>query len=164
MKKIWITIALLLTFSSLWAAPPAPAPNGITVPEGYQNWRLIAVSQRTESQTLRAILGNSIAVDAARSGKTNPWPEGTILAKVNWKQQTSSTFPTAVIPGELVHVDFMLRDSARFASTHGWGWARWLGTEQRPYGNDANFSQECIACHSAMQGHDMVFTEPVKLP
>jgi hypothetical protein len=144
-------------------AKPAPAPNGMEMPVGYKNWRLIAVSQRTESQTLRAILGNSIAVDAARAGKTNPWPKGAILAKLNWKQKTSSTFPTAIVPGEFVHVDFMLKDDEKYASTGGWGFARWLGQEQKPY-DKGDVAQECLACHGMVKGQDFVFTDPVKLP
>lgn len=59
-----------------------PAPNGITMPEGYKNWRLIAPSHRTDNNTLRVVLGNDIAIEAARTGKTNPWPDGAILGKV----------------------------------------------------------------------------------
>lgn len=164
MIKATLALAGLLAAFNVGAESAQPAPNGITQPEGYQNWRLIAISQRTENQTLRAILGNSIAVDAARAGKTNPWPNGAILAKVNWKQKSSETFPTAVVPGELIHVDFMIKDDQQYASTNGWGWARWLGQERKPYGQDAGFAQECIACHSAVKGQDMVFTQPVKLP
>lgn len=169
MKNRPFTIAaaafpLLFAAQRADAAPAVPpAPNGIELPVGYQNWRLIAVSQRTESQTLRAVLGNSVAVDAARAGKTDPWPNGAILAKANWKQKNSETFPTAIVPGELVHVDFMIKDDARFAATGGWGFARWLGLEQKPYG-DANVAQECLACHGSMKGNDYVFTVPVKLP
>lgn len=162
----------LLILCAFWvagqlSAEPAqvlPAPNGITIPVGYKNWRLIAVSQRTESQTLRAILGNSIAIDAARSGQTNPWPEGSILVKLNWKQKASETFATAVVPDEFVHADFMIKDSEKYASTGGWGYARWLGAQQQPYGKDASFSQECLGCHGTQSGHDYVFTVPVKLP
>jgi hypothetical protein len=163
--KIGMLMAVaLLAASTAWAESPRPAPNGITLPEGYQNWRLIAVSQRTENQTLRAVLGNDIAIDAARAGKTNPWPNGAILAKVSWQQKNSETFPTAIVPGELTHVDFMIKDDTRHAQTNGWGWARWLGPQQEPYGKDASFAQECIACHTAVQRKDMVFTQPVTLP
>ncbi len=140
-----------------------PAPNGIALPEGYKNWTLIAVSQRTENQTLRAILGNSVAVEAARAGKTNPWPNGAILAKLNWKQKASGTFPTAVVPGEFVHVDFMVKDDGKYAATGGWGYARWLGMEQKPY-DKGDVSQECLSCHGMMKAQDYVFTAPAQLP
>jgi len=166
MKTVIALFAALLISPQLAAeqATVAPAPNGITIPEGYENWRLIAISQRTESQTLRAILGNSIAIEAARQGKTNPWPNGTILAKLNWKQKASDKFATAVIPGEFIHADFMIKDSQKYVATGGWGYARWLGQQQQPYGKDASFAAECQGCHSAVQDQDFVFTTAVKLP
>jgi hypothetical protein len=167
MKKTLIAMALGLTaaFSAAVAETktPAPAQNGMTIPEGWQNWRLIAVSQRTENSTLRGILGNSVAVDAARSGKTNPWPEGAIIAKINWKQKSSETFPTAIVPAELIHVDFMLKDSQKYAGTGGWGWARWLGLEQKVY-DKGDVAQECLGCHGMVKGQDYVFTHPAPLP
>ncbi|HUL13006.1 MAG TPA: cytochrome P460 family protein [Methylococcaceae bacterium] len=113
---------------------------------------------------MRAILGNGIAIDAARQGKTNPWPEGTIPAKLHWKQKNSDTFPTAIVPGEFVHAEFMIEDSEKYAATGGWGIARWLGDRQQPYVKDAAFVQECIGCHTKVRSQDFVFTAPVKLP
>jgi len=159
------TLALLLTPSLGLAETkaPLPAPNGMAVPEGWKNWRVIAVSQRTDSNTLRAILGNSVAIDAARSGKINPWPEGSILAKINWKQKTSALFPAAIVPDELIHVDFMLKDSGRYAATGGWGFARWLGLEQKVY-DKGDVPQECLGCHGIAKDQDYVFTRPAPLP
>jgi hypothetical protein len=143
---------------------PKPAPNGIARPEGYQAWRVLGVSQRTENGTLRAILGNATAVAAAAAGNTNPWPDGTILAKISWKQATHPQFPTAQVPGELVQTDFMVKDAAKYAPTGGWGYARWMGDQAEVYGKDAGFAQECMACHTAAKATDFVFTRPVRLP
>lgn len=166
MKKVLWCLALSWAVNFVWAdsIPVAPAPNGITRPEGYQNWRLIGVSQRTENGTLRAILGNDVAIQAARSGNTRPWPEGAVLAKLVWKQTAHGKFPTANVPGELVHSEFMMKDSRKFGATGGWGFARWLGEKSIPYGQDANFAQECFGCHGAVKDSDWVFTAPVKLP
>ena len=142
----------------------APAPNGITLPEGYKNWRLIAPSYRIDKKHIRVILGNDIAIAAARSGKTNPWPDGAILAKMAWKEKADEAWPTAIVPGEFVHAEFMLKDSKKYAETGGWGYARWLGLEQKPYGKDANFAQECVACHTPRKPHDWVFTVPAIMP
>lgn len=60
----------------------APAPNGLEIPEGFENWAVISVSHRLDRESMRVILGNDIAVKAARSGQTSPWPDGAILAKV----------------------------------------------------------------------------------
>lgn len=58
----------------------------------------------------------------------------------------------------------MVKDSARFKQTGGWGYARWVGNDQKPYGKDAGFVQECIACHTPVKDRDWVFTRPVRLP
>jgi hypothetical protein len=141
-----------------------PAPNGITIPEGYKNWQLIGVSHRTDNNTLRAILGNTTAIQAARSGQTNPWPDGTILAKLVFKDAKHDAWATAIVPGDFVHVEFMIKDSKQYTATGGWGFARWLGMDQRPYGKDANFVQECFNCHIPVQKNDYVFTKPVQIP
>ena len=142
----------------------APAPNGITLPEGYKNWHLIAPSYRSDKNHIRAILGNDIAIDALRAGRTNPWPDGAILAKLAWKNKTDENFPVATVPGDFVQAEFMVKNGKQYASTGGWGFARWLGMEQKPYGKDANFVQECFACHTPVKMNDYVFTKPAQLP
>ena len=142
----------------------APAPNGITLPEGYKNWRLIAPSYRSDKNHIRAILGNDIAIEAARAGKTKPWPDGAILAKLAWKNKTDEHFPVATVPGDFVQAEFMVKDAKKYAATGGWGFARWLGMEQKPYGKDAGFAQECVACHTPVKSNDWVFTHPAVLP
>jgi hypothetical protein len=141
-----------------------PAPNGMTLPAGYRDWALIASSHRSDNNTLRVILGNEIAVRAARAGQTRPWPNGTVLAKLVWKDQAHAAWPTAQVPGNFVHAEFMTKDDARFADTGGWGFARWVGMDQRPYGTDAGFVQECFACHAPVKDNDWVFTHPAVLP
>lgn len=169
MKALMLAAAAALTMALSGAglaqnAKPAPSPNGIELPAGYKNWRLISVAHRTDKPTLRAVLGNDIAIDAARSGKTNPWPDGAILAKLVWKDRQHPQWATATVPGEFVHAEFMFKDSKKYAATGGWGWARWVGMEQKPYGKDANLAQECVACHQPVKGNDLVFTKPVALP
>ncbi len=141
-----------------------PAPNGIEIPKGYKYWQLIGVSHRTDKDSLRAILGNSIAVKAAAEGKTNPWPEGSILAKLAWKDSIHPEFTAATVPGELAHVEFMIKNTEKFPDTQGWGFARWLGMEQKPYGKDADFAQECYTCHLQAKDNGYVFTRKAPLP
>ena len=140
------------------------APNGIAYPEGWQDWAVIATSYRTDNQTIRVILGNDIAVAAARSGQTSPWPDGAALGKVVWKEVDLPNWEPAKAPGAFVHAEFMFKDSRKYSGTVGWGWARWKGLEQSPYGEDADFAQECIACHTPVAERDHVFTDPATLP
>jgi Cytochrome P460 len=150
--------------AALSADAVAPAPNGITIPPGYKDWRTIAVSHRTDNNTLRAILGNDVAIKAAREGKTNPWPDGTMMAKVAWKDKTHEVWKTATVPGDFIQAEFMIKDSSKYAATGGWGFARWVGMDQKPYGKDANFVQECFGCHTPMKNNDYMFTQPVRMP
>lgn len=152
------------SLSALSAFAAEPAPNGIELPSGYASWQLIAVSHRTDNNSLRAILGNEKAIAAARSGQTNPWPDGAILAKLVWKDRTDEHWAAATVPGQFVHAEFMVKDSAKYAQTGGWGFARWVGQDQKPYGTDAGFVGECFGCHTPVKDRDYVFTTPVRLP
>ncbi len=166
-----LATAILVTGCSAGRSAPvsakkiAPAPNGIALPQGYQDWAVIAVSHRTDNDSLRAILGNDIAQKAARAGNANPWPDGSILAKLVWKDEVhEDDWPDATVPGAFVHAEFMVKDARKYMQTGGWGFARWLGKEQKPYGEDADFVQECFACHTPMAKNDYVFTHPAPMP
>lgn len=159
-----LVVAASLYAGLAGAQQVAPAPNGITLPEGYKNWRLIGLSQRNDNNTLRAILGNDVAIKAAREGKTTPWPDGTVFAKLAWKNSKHDKWETAVVPGDFIQAEFMIKDGKKYGETGGWGFARWVGKEQKPYGKDAGFVQECFGCHTPVKDRDYVFTHPVRLP
>jgi len=55
----------------------------------------------------------------------------------------------------------MIKDAHKYASTKGWGWARWKGAGLKPYGTDAAFSAECVGCHAPLRDSDFVFTAPI---
>ncbi len=164
----FIFIAFLCVgFAGIAASPKTevmPALNGIHLPDGYKNWQLISSSHRTDNNTIRVILGNDTAVQAARSGRTNPWPDGSVLAKLVWQDTTHEQWSTATIPGKFIHAEFMIKDATKYAATGGWGFARWLGMEQQPYGKDADFAQECYGCHTPMKKNDYVYTHPSIMP
>ncbi len=141
-----------------------PTPNGIKLPKNYKDWSVISMSYRTDNQTMRVILGNDTAIKAARTGETNPWPKDSVLGKIVWKETKEEFWPTALAPDKLIHTEFMIKDTAKYISTGGWGYARWLGLEQKPYGKDANFTQECVACHTIVKNNDWVFTKPALFP
>ncbi len=164
MKNISVLPAMLLAGVVCAGGVPAPAPNGIQLPEGYRDWRVIGSSHRTDNNTLRVILGNDAAVAAARAGQTRPWPDGAILGKLVWKDAAHTAWPQATVPGEFVHAEFMVKDANKYRETGGWGFARWKGIEQVPYGKDAGFVQECFGCHTPVKDNDYVFTHPAALP
>jgi hypothetical protein len=128
---------------------------GVTIPEGYRQWELIAPAQEAEPlNELRAVLGNPLAIKAYRKG-TLPFPDGTILAKLAWKHVQSPEFEPASIPGAATTVQIMVKDSKKYASTGGWGFGRFING--KPV--DEAQHQTCFACHEArVKGHDFVFT------
>lgn len=134
---------------------PASPIYGVMVPDGYRHWQLIAPAQEAAPlDELRAVLGNDVAVRAYREG-TLPFPERTVLAKLAWKHVQSPEFEPASIPGAATTVQFMVKDSKRYAATGGWGFGRFI--DGKPA--DEAQHQTCFACHQArVQNHDFVFT------
>ncbi len=164
-NKILLSLGLGLAATlAVAGSKVAPAPNGIELPAGYKDWRVISVSQRTDNNTMRVILGNDAAIAAARKNEINPWPDGAILGKLVWKATTDKHWDKATVPGEFVHAEFMVKDKVKYAATGGWGYARWKGLDQQPYGKDAGFTAECVACHTPVKGQDWVYTRPALMP
>jgi hypothetical protein len=138
----------------------APAPNGFAFLPDYKNWRPISSTERFDNHTMRQILGNDVAIKAIAENHIDPWPDGAAFAKVAWFQQADDK--GLVRPGAFFQVEFMLRDSQKYAATLGWGWGRWRGSDLKPYGKDANFTQECVGCHSPLRNTNYVFTMPIR--
>lgn len=148
-------MAATLGFESPAATEDASPIYGVTIPEGYRQWELIAPALEAEPlNELRAVLGNKVAIEAYREG-TLPFPDGTILAKLAWKHVQSPEFEPASVPGAATTVQIMAKDSVKYAKTGGWGFGRFVGG--RPV--DEAQHQTCFACHEArVKDHDFVFT------
>ena len=143
-----------MTAANAIAGGPSPI-YGVTIPDGYRHWELVAPSLEGEPlNELRAILGNDVAMTAYRTG-TLPFPDGTILAKLAWKRVQSDEFDAASVPGAATTVQFMVKDSKKYADTGGWGFGRFVGGEPA----DAAQHATCFGCHEAnVKDHDLVFT------
>jgi hypothetical protein len=133
---------------------------GIKLPHGYRDWKLISVAhEEGKLNDLRAILGNDVAVKAAREG-TLPYPDGAIIARLAWdyaplkeSEEAFGKFQSYVAGAPKNGVQFMVKDSVKYASTGGWGYAQF---------NDGNPADEaaintCFACHAVVQDRDFVF-------
>ena len=146
-------------------------PGGLAFSEfkGYEAWQTISLSRN--DTVVAIILGNAAMIDAYKSGipgNGKPFPDGAKMAKVHWNPKQNALFPTATVPGSLLNVDFMVKDSKRFADSGGWGYAVFdydnasdtfsAGTKagSPPQGNDAKCG---FACHSRTKASDYVFTE-----
>ena len=143
-----------------WRLNVEPEPNGVAFLPDYKNWKAISSTDRYDNHTMRVILGNDVAVKAIADGHINPWPDGTAFAKVAWLQQPDGK--GAVHTGAFVQVELMIRDGKKYKDTAGWGWGRWRGTDLKPYGKDAAFTDECVSCHAPVSKNDYVYTMPIK--
>ncbi|WP_394830311.1 cytochrome P460 family protein [Pendulispora rubella] len=136
-----------------------PSPNGIDYIADYKNWETISSSDRPDTGTMKIITGNDIAIKAVREHKTNPWPDGAILAKLQY--EASADANGTVHNGVFKQVGFMVKDSKKYSKTQGWGYAKWNGTKlEQPY-KDASFATECVNCHAPMHDSDFVFTNGI---
>jgi len=147
-------------------------PNGLAFSDfrGYEGWPVIAISHNRG--VVAAILGNPVMINAYKAGipgNGKPFPDGAKMAKVHWIAKVDASEPGApTVPGPQHDVDFMLKDSKRFADSGGWGYGVFeydaatdtfrLGnlTDKPPQGNDAKCG---FACHTAAKTKDYVFTD-----
>jgi hypothetical protein len=139
----------------------------IKIPSGYRDWRLISVNHLAGGnlKQMRAQLGNDVAIKAFREGKV-PFPDGTIIAALHWTEASSDEnnkvlaigFPGAGLRSSVaespVNVQFMVKDSKKYAATGGWGFADFK--DGKP-GNEA-LHKTCFPCHEPAKDRDYVFT------
>jgi hypothetical protein len=133
---------------------------GIKIPSGYRDWRLISVAhEEGKLNDLRAILGNDIAIKAYREGKL-PFPDGAIIARLAWSyvpsEENNKVFGRAqsFVAGPATNVQFMVKDSKKYASTGGWGFAQFK--DGKPA--DEALHNTCFACHVPVKTRDFIFT------
>jgi hypothetical protein len=133
---------------------------GITIPAGYRQWELISVAHEAgDFDDLRAVLGNAVAVKAARDG-TLPFPDGTVIARLAWKHTPSAANnkvfgrEQSFVAGDATNVQFMVKDSKKYATTGGWGFAQFKDGKSA----DEASIKTCFPCHEPGKEHDLVFT------
>jgi hypothetical protein len=107
------------------------------------------------------------AYKAGIPGNGKPFPDGSKIAKIHWSPTKLKTFATATVPGAQHDVDFMVKDSKRFADSGGWGWAAFEydtathtfraadTTAKPPQRHDAKCG---FGCHTIVAKRDYVFT------
>ena len=146
-------------------------PGGLAFSEfkGYESWQVINVSHN--GKTLAAILGNPAMIDAYKAGipeNGKPFPDGAKMAKVHWIATTNEEAPgKPTVGGDQHDMDFMVKDSKRFADSGGWGYAEFEydaasktfrpgdENDRPPQAHDAKCG---YACHTTAQNRDYVFT------
>jgi hypothetical protein len=133
---------------------------GIKIPPGYRDWRLISVAHEDGNlNDLRALLGNDLAIKAYREGKL-PFPDGTIIARLAWtyvpSEENNKVFgrSQSFVAGAATNVQFMVKDSRKYAATGGWGFAQFK--DGKPA--DEALLKTCFPCHEPVKARDFVFT------
>ena len=178
--KRMLTVAMIMAMLALVGGLAISAqdkytvkvPNGLAFSEfrGYEAWQVVSVSQGA-GNLMAVIVANPVMIKAYQAGipaNGKPFPDGSKMAKIHWNPKKLETFPAATVPGTQHDVDFMVKDSKRFADSGGWGWAVFdydaasdkftPGTlaGKPPQGNDAKCG---FACHTTVKTRDYVFTD-----
>jgi hypothetical protein len=102
-------------------------PSGVAFSDfrGYEDWQVVS-SARTD-EVLKVIVGNPTMIAAYKAGvpgNGKPFPDGSKIAKLQWKPKKSTDAPFAVdVPDTFSQAFLMEKDSKRFPDNTG-GWAR----------------------------------------
>jgi hypothetical protein len=157
------TLAGIVTFtaSATQSALKGDGPIFVReIPAGYRSWEFINVAHEEGNlNSFAAILGNDVAIKAYREGKL-PFPDGAIIAALHWKfvssEENNKVFGRAqsFVTGPPTNVQFMVKDSKKYASTGGWGFAHF--NDGKPA--DDAFLSTCFPCHAKVKDRDLVFT------
>jgi hypothetical protein len=143
--------------------------------KGYEDWQPVSPSLTDAADVIRLIVANPVMIDAYRQGvpgNGKPFPDGSKIAKVVWKQKKITSPPFSgntpdTVPGDLAEVELIEKDSKRFPDTHGWGYAVFdydgssgkftpaTTTSKSPQGHDAKCG---AACHELAASKDYIFT------
>jgi hypothetical protein len=181
MKRISILLLAVATVAGIFvhlpeasgqSAEDASPIYGMKVPGGYRDWQVIAVNQlhfAGKGEQLRAQLGNDIAIKAFKSG-TLPFPDGSIIAAIHWTRVSSEEnnkvldgpFPgtESFVVGAPVNVQFMVKDSKKYAETGGWGFADFKNGKP----GDKTLHETCFPCHMPVKDRDYVFARYAPAP
>ena len=158
-----VILAGVVAFSApvFLRADEAAVPIFVTaIPPGYRDWKLISVAHEEGNlNSLGAVLGNDVAIKAYRERKL-PYPDGAIIAALHYGQvpsaENNKVFGQAqsFVPGAPTNIQFMVKDSKKYAATGGWGFATFI--DGKPAA--AASMKSCFPCHNEAKASDLVFT------
>jgi len=169
MKKFTFFLVAVATMASLLTLIPAArghadtesaAPYVTEIPQGYRDWKWISSAHEAGNlNSLGAVLGNDVAFKAFRDGKL-PYPDGSIIAALHYRNvpsdENNMVFGQAqsFVPGAPTNIQFMVKDSRKYAATGGWGFAQFK--DGKPA--DEVLLKTCFPCHEPVKARDFVFT------
>src|SRR6202000_3349861 len=138
-------------------------PNGLAFADfrGYENWQVVSVSQTEE--LLKVMLANPAMIDAYRAGipgNGKPFPDGSKIAKIEYKFRKSTEAPFEVnVPDVLQDVFFIEKDNKRFPTTSGWGYAAFdYDAAAGTFAPDKTSAVNCgYSCHTIVKAKDYIY-------
>lgn len=138
-------------------------PNGLPFSDfrGYEDWQVVSVSQTDE--LLKAMVANPVMIDAYKAGipgNGKPFPDGSKIAKIEWKLKKSTEAPFSVnVPNTLQDIFLIEKDSQRFPDTKGWAYAVFdYNPASDTYTPDVTGTVNCgFVCHTIVASKDYIF-------
>src|SRR4030095_6039834 len=138
-------------------------PDGIEFSDfrGYEDWAGV-FSARTD-EVLKVIVANPIMIDAYKAGvpgNGQPFPDGSKIAKLQWKPKKSTEAPFVVdVPDVFTQAFVIEKDAKRFPKSGGCGYALFnYDAPSDKFTADANSPSDCgHACHTAVKSKDYIF-------
>ncbi len=139
------------------------SPSGIAFSDfrGYEDWPV--ASSAHQDEILKVIVANPkmiAAYKAGAPGNGQPFPEGSMIVKLQWKQKKSTEAQFAVdVPDVFSQAFVMEKDSKRFPNTGGWGYAVFnYDAASNKFSADPKSLSDCgNACHKAVKAKDYIF-------
>ena len=139
------------------------SPSGITFSDfrGYEDWAVVS-SARTDD-VLKVIVANPtmiMAYKAGTPGNGQPFPDGSMIVKLQWKPKKSTEAPFVVdVPDTFSQAFVMEKDSKRFPKSGGWGYAvfNYEAAADKFTADPKSLSDCGNACHSAVKTKDYIF-------
>jgi hypothetical protein len=139
------------------------SPGGIAFSDfrGYEDWSVVS-SARTD-EVLKVIVANPAMINAYKAGvpgNGQPFPEGSMIVKLQWKPKKSTEAPFVVdVPDVFKQAFVMEKDSKRFPKTGGWGYAVFnYDAASDKFTADEKSPADCgHSCHVAVKAKDYIF-------
>jgi Cytochrome P460 len=127
---------------------------------GYEDWAVVS-SARTDD-VLKVIVANPAMIAAYKAGipgNGQPFPDGAMIAKLQWKPKKSTEAPFAVdVPDVFSQAFVMEKDSKRFPASGGWGYALFnYDPAADTFAADPSPSDCGHSCHVAVKAKDHIF-------
>ena len=139
------------------------SPGGIAFSDfrGYEDWSVVS-SPRTD-EVLKVIVANPTMIQVYKAGvpgNGQPFPDGSMIVKLQWKPKKSTEAPFVVdVPDVFTQAFVIEKGSKRFPKSGGWGYALFnYEAASDKFTADPKSLSDCgNACHMAVKAKEYIF-------